>query len=82
MQPVRLSKSRNKREWGYDEASRKAYVIFGAPGKPVALYEYRNVDPAVARSIRESAYDSQAINDLLVQAKTGSDCVRLYPVLR
>lgn len=80
MHPVRHSDSLNKREWGYDTESRKAYVIFGAPGKPIALYEYLNVAPGVASAIQKSTNDSQAITDLLVRKKTGDQCTKLYPV--
>lgn len=79
MEPVRQSRSGNKREWGYDAENRRAYVIFGAPGEPIALYEYRNVDPVDIQHIRDSAYDSQALTDLLVLTRTGPDCIRLYP---
>jgi len=77
MQPVLHSESLNKREWGYDSGSRKAYVIFGAPGKPISLYEYLNVASAEASSIQMSTDDSQAITDFLVLKKKGT---KLYPV--
>jgi hypothetical protein len=77
MHPVRHSDSLNKREWGYDTESRKAYVIFGAPGKPISLYEYLNVASAEASSIQMSTDDSQAITDFLVLKKKGT---KLYPV--
>lgn len=79
MQPVRHSQSGNKQEWGYDEANRKAYVIFGAHGKPKAVYVYLNVDSGVARAIQQSTNDSQTITDLLVAKKAGAQCVKLYP---
>jgi hypothetical protein len=80
MQPVLHSNSLNKREWGYDTGTRKAYVIFGAPGKPIALYEYPNVAPGVASAIQKSTDDSQAITDLIVRVKTADKPTKLYPV--
>lgn len=80
MLPVLHSMSQNKREWGYDADNCRAYVIFGAPGKPISLYEYLNVAPEVATSIQESNYDSKTITDLLIIPKrTGKQYTRLYP---
>jgi hypothetical protein len=77
MQPVRHSKSGNKQEWGYDEVGHRAYVIFGGPGKPIALYEYSNVPPTVADAVRSSSDDSQTLTDLLVEGP--HEYAKLYP---